>query len=534
MINKNSMRTLLIWLSGFMIPFGMNAQEWAGPDVDVCEKGTPKTLGSSDPCVDCCYNWTPVDNLSCTTCKNPTITSDKSGEYTVEVRDKFLRLIGTDKVMVNAAFANIHVTPGFMIQGSGEPVVGELLTLAPNFSENDVAWDWIGESLGCMREPDGKMVTVTPGTQYGTVTLKAVYIGDYDGECWAEKEIDVNNGVKDVWATDANSPTRTAKNGQTLVLLNEPVVKISAKPNEGGFRDGIPDWKPDAYGTHTPSPGARDFETSETPQILDGRTSQYIAGELPDGQPKVTVIRKIPLPPLPIPLSIPGMDTLDKLIKKHFKFPEADEIEPPCGTLSPFSVSLSMPALEYKIQEAEKYNSPATGNKTTFKLEASVSATGKVFHPAATKTFSVKAFGVDIFLCSRLYAELKGTLTVNMEFIKDDSLQDNSWNAGNPSLSAALDIGGMLQFIFVPPGYLISASAGIFGKFDNVFTYEDETNRLTHLLKIDPVTAKCEAKIQQEGDMGKYEDVLGGILNISKSFTLFEGKNIGPSTLHQF
>ncbi len=528
------MRIGLIWMITFLLPLAVQSQQWAGPDVEVCEQGTPKTLGSMDPCPGCCYNWTPAEGLSCTTCKNPEVNVKKKTDYTVEVRDQHLKSLGKDMVTVDVAFGNIHFTPDHLIQGSDKTVEAKLLSLSSNFNPSDIHWSLVGGDLGCMNTPIGQTSTITPGDQYGKVHVLADYMGDYDGECYAKEDLDINNGVKDVWAIDYNSPTRMAKNDETLYTLNEAPVLISAKPNEGGFKNGVPDWKPDAYGSHTPPQGAHDIEMSEDPQVLDGRTSQYIAGELPDGQPKVTVIRRIPLPEYTTSISMPGMDTLDKLIKKNFKFFNKTDVILPCGTSSPFTMSLTLPSLGIKVNESEKYNSPFLGIKQNLAIEASVSATGKLFHPTFTHLIDVHLFGYDLVMCSRLYTELTGVLMVNMEFNQNDSLPDDSWIASDPSLTASLGISGNLEFAVIPVGYLISASAKLGGKLNMIFTYVQASNKLIDQLNIDPITANLQAKIQQEGDMGKYEDVLDGLLNFSKQIVLMDKKELGPWDLYQF
>lgn len=530
------MRIGLIWMILFWMPFTLLSQQWAGPDKEVCEIGTPKTLGSSDPCPNCCYSWTPAEGLSCTTCKNPQVNVKDTTEYTVEVRDQHLKLLGTDKVIVNSAFGNIHFTPGHAIQGSDETVEAKLLTLSTAFDPHEITWDFIGDDLHALleAEDEGDIATITPGPYYGKVKIEAVYNGNYDGECKASAELDINNGVKDVWATDHNSPTRVAKNGETLILLDEGIVDISAKPNEGGFVGNIPDWKPDDYGSMTPADGLRDFPIYEMPLFAPGKISEYIAGDDPTGEPRVKVIRRKALNPTVTPLDIPGIDTLGNLIKNYFTFFKADEVTIPCGALEPFEITADVPTIEGTWAEVEKYNNTGTGTKQTFKVVAAISASGKIFHPAFTKTFSFHHLGVDLFLCSRLYAELKGSMEFNLEFKQNDSLPDPTWKPIDPTLAASFEVSGNLEFAFTPPGYLITASARMKGSLGVTFTYEQALNKITHKLKIDPITAKAEANIQQETDPGKYEDVLGGLLNKSKTIIMFEGHEFGPWDTYQF
>ncbi len=524
--------TLMIWVGLYL---SATSQQWAGPDVDVCEQGDLKQLGSNDPCIDCCYSWSPSTGLSCTDCKNPYVNAKDTTIYTVEVRDKYLRLLGRDEVKVNVVFGNIHFTPGYLIQGSEDTVEATILTLSNSFDPGEIYWNFSSDDLGCSMDvgEEGNTAWIAPGNTYGTVYIEAIYTGaNQDGMCMATAALDVNNGVKDVWAIDHTQPGRIAKNGGTLIVLNDTIVDISAKPNEGGFAPNIPDWKPDIYGSTTPSDGQANVATSEVPDLA-GKISQYIAGEEPADPPEVTVIRRTRVSPWEQPISIPGMDTLDKLIKSYFTFLDTPPIAP-CGSVAPFSLSLSLPALGYTISEVEKYNDPGLGLKKVLKIPASVTATGKIFHPAFTKTFSFHAFGVDIFLCSRLYAELTGSMEVNMEFVSSDSLPDSAWKASDPQITAGFGIGGNLEFAFLPQGYLVTASASIKSKLQVIFTYVNETSILNHKIKVDPATAILQAKIQQETDPGKFKDLLGGRLNFSKEIVLLKGGEYGPWKLHQF
>lgn len=520
----------------FMQPLTGWSQQWAGPDVEVCERGSQKQLGSDAPCVDCCYSWSPRKGLNCYDCKRPYLIEAKDPiEYTVVVYDQYLKKIGEDKVFVDLAFGNIHFTPKVLIESSDDTVQAELLVLSDDFDPQEIYWDFIGDDLGCSMNvnEEGYSAWIAPGNDYGTITVEARYLGEYEGECRAEADIDVNNGVKDVWAIDHTQPGRIAKNGDTLYVLNESRVNISAKPNEGGFKAGVPDWKADAYGSTTPMDGLDSVATFEDPALLPGRISQYIAGEAPDDPPKVTVIRRFPVPEWTQPISIPGMDTLDKFIKKYFTFFNSAPITP-CGTLDPFSLSLSLPSLEYKISEIEKYNDPNIGKKQVLKIATSISAAGKIFHPGFTKTFTFRAFGVDLFLCSRLYAELTGMFEANMEFVQNDSLPDPDWTAQSPQVTAGFGVSGNFEFAFTPPGYLLTASARIKSSIEMTFGYVSETKVLNHTLKVDPATAKLEAKLQQESDPGKFEDILGGRLNLSKTIVLIKGGTHGPYDLYQF
>lgn len=95
----------LVCVSGF-------SQQWAGPDKERCEYGDAVQIGSNDPCVDCCYSWSNPELLSCASCKNPMVIElPDNTTFSVEVRDKNLKLIGTDEVAVTLTLGIFILRP---------------------------------------------------------------------------------------------------------------------------------------------------------------------------------------------------------------------------------------------------------------------------------------------------------------------------------------------------------------------------------------------------------------------------------------
>jgi|GEM_PF-6748628 len=513
-------------------------QQWAGPPKEACgDLGV--VIGSNTPCEGCCYLWTPADDLSCTDCKNPTATPKTTKKYSVVVTDQNLRKIGSDVVEVTTAFREMKFTPDHLVQDDSEAkVMASILDKGNINSPTEISWNMVPPFLGCMLEQQGMDAEITPGPQYGKVIIKATNL-NVPG-CYVEEELPVNKGVKDVVALDLTTPAgtdRVAMTGETLYVLNDAAVQIEAISNEGGKPEGLPDWQQDTHGSHMPPDGVwLEVMNEILPELpIESKTSEYIAGELPAGNPKVTVIRKKPLVLSETPLNLLGIDTLDKLLKKYFTFLDSPEF--PCGSPAPFNIAIDIVGAKVKVSQVEKYKSPLLGTKEEVTFTAGLTASGRIYHPALTKTFEVKVFGSEtVVLCTRLYAQLTGTMEVNLPFIKSDSLEDITWNVSDPSLTAGFGVSIDLELAFHPPGYMFDLSAKAASKLEMTFTYLRAQQQIQYNLKIDPATATFKMNAKYESNPGKYEDLLPKALTkyLSKTIVIFEPITYGPWELHQF
>jgi hypothetical protein len=120
------------------------------------------------------YTWTPSQNLSCTTCPNPTATVLSSITYKLTVRNNN-GCIGQDDVHITAICAesivyipNAFVPNGgansiFRIKSAGPMMVkhfrifnrwGELIFERDNFPTNDATYGWDGRINGTLSNPD--------------------------------------------------------------------------------------------------------------------------------------------------------------------------------------------------------------------------------------------------------------------------------------------------------------------------------------------------------------------------------------------
>lgn len=512
---------LLCWTSN---SFGQN---WAGPDTTTCgELGV--VIGSNDPCEGCCYIWSPTIGLSDHTIKNPTAKPTTETIYSVTVTDANLRLKGKDEVTVGLSFGEMFFSPDYLIQSSEESIVDAvLLNQVGVNSSADILWDILAPTLGCEIEPEGTGARITPGNFYGDIIVQASKVGTPG--CIVKESLPVNNGVKDVWATDPEHTHRIAKTGETLYVISHEPVKIEAFPNPGGFAEGVPDWKPDTYGSNTPADGQSNIMISETIG-LDDVISEYIAGDEPDFKPKVTVVRMPPQETDETTLTLPVIDDLLEGLGNLLKFKDQPAIDPPCGPLYPFSMTLTTPTIKFNEQIVEKYGTPRLSRKKELALEMELAVAGRLFHPVFTKSFTSKFFNVT--LCSRLFIEATSNLAANIKIVKDPSLADSSFQAVNPEIVWGFGVGGGAEFAFQPPGYLVSAKAKISAGVKCTFTYESE--KLQAKIKVSPAVTKVEAKIQSIGNMGQFEDLGWGLGNFSRELELIPAKEFGPYVVYNF
>jgi hypothetical protein len=185
-------------------------QQWAGPDKSSCgELGV--VIGSSDPCPNCCYSWTPVEGLDDANIKNPTARPKTTTIYTVKVVGANLQAMGNDEVKVAVDFGEMVLSPEFLIQGSEESMSHVYLRKLGDVDQpSEIAWTFNGPTLGCEISPEGVDAIITPGNFYGDVTVRASKVS-VPG-CYVEGKLPVNNGVKDVFAIDADHPWPNGEN----------------------------------------------------------------------------------------------------------------------------------------------------------------------------------------------------------------------------------------------------------------------------------------------------------------------------------
>jgi len=527
-----------LWVQALSLSAQQGTQ-WAGPDTVTCgEKGV--MIGSTASCPNCCFSWTPADGLSDPKIKNPIARPKKKTTYRVVVTDANLSWKKSDEVDVDLSFGEIKFVPDHLIQGGDEFVVG---TLLKNEGNMPTSWSILGDDLGCSFVPnpgDENKATFSAGSEYGKLLVKVRK--DADGSCFFIDTLPVNNGVKDLKVIDKNTPNRFATTGQTLYLVGENpqdvVSTLIAIPNEGGFQHGIPDYKDDSFFSTTPDDGIKMQDLEETPIAaslvppIPGRISDYIAGDEPEYEPQLRVIRVLPTEdPAPIVGLITKLNEWWQAFEETFNFDDILNEEPdpgPCPALDAFEFTANF-EVSAKDVEVEKYASPELGVKHSATIDAGINVGGKVYHPYFTRHKVVAGFGV----CSELYVGVTYGNTLHLGFSADESLPDDSWTLNDPQFEMAFT--GTIAFRAVLIGEAIgynleasgSSSLGINGYLD----YKVATKQIVAYAKIQPVTIKLEAVLLSETDMGKFEPLFK---LPSKEVVLYKGYVTDPSILHTF
>ncbi len=510
------------------------AQQWAGPDTVSCgDKGV--MIGSSDPCPDCCYVWTPKEGLDNPNAKNPIARPKHETTYKVVVTDANLSWKKTDEVKVGLSFGEIHFVPDHLVQGTEEIVLAKLVNNDENFS---TTWSFEGDDLGCTLEPnsnDENKATLTPGSEYGKLLVRVS--NQSDTACYFTDTLPVNSGVKDLRVIDLNNPNRIANTGETLYLIsNDPVewkANLIAIPNEGGFANGIPDYKQDTYLTPLPIDG-EDNQIVEDVATVVGKQSDYIAGETFNDPPYVSIVRKIPVESTSgLPALAQNLVNFWQDLEESLNFDDVDFNAPggpptnACPDTSPFTFEGNF-GVVMKETEVEKYGDPSMGIKEDCSIDLGVNIAGRIFHPQFTRHFVVAGVGV----CSEVYAELGLVATLHLSMTADESLENSDWMLNSPQIE--IGVSGAVGFnavLLSGTGFNLQASGSAAVSLKGFLDFNVAARKIVASSKLLPVTLKLEAVIVNENNMGEFEPLFN---LLSKEVVIYKGFTSNPLTLYQF
>ena len=530
MINRKTMHRIIVVLLFYVWISELSAQTtWAGPDTASCgNKGV--MIGSMDPCSSCCYSWTPVDGLSDPKIKNPIAKPRTKTTYTVVVTDENLSWKQTDAVEVDLDFGEIHFVPDHLEQGSTEIVLGRLLN---NKYDSPTTWSFDGPDLDCMIEPsigDEDLATFHAGDRYGKLRVKVTK--DSDPACFFIETLPVNSGVKDLIVVDPQHTGRTASTGDTLYLVGHGDVQLIAVPNEGGFDEGIPDYKPDQHGSNLPEDGVR-IQTVTDDTDIAGNVSDYIAGDLPYNEPQITVVR--------VTNSTNTTDLSGSFVnivnwwENLFNFSFITDGYGPnqpygssCPPQSPPIAAAMALSVAKKETPVEKYNSPALGEKQEYVLDMGVTVTGRLYHPYFTRHAVIAGIG----FCRQLYCGMTYSNNFNIGVSKDESQANGDWKLDNPQVEFGLSGEvGFTAAIVSGTGYNLEGSGSATAGMKVVLGYDVGPKNLFGQFKLTPTTVKIEAKLVNETNMGETQPLFN---LLSKEVLLFEGKDFPPIILYTF
>lgn len=474
-----------------------HGQNWAGPDTTTCgELGV--IIGSNTPCEECCYLWTPSAGLSDNRVKNPVAKPGTTTIYTVEVTDKNLRSKGSDQVVVELDFAEMKFSKDFLLQGSEEMATVELLKKNGIDSPSQITWKILPDSLNCGIEAQGLGAKITAGDRYGTITVEASK-NSVPG-CKTKGTLNINNGVKDVIASDPDSPGRKASQGQTLSVVDQTSVLIKAIPNPVGFATGVPDWKQDSYGSSHLTDGQAEGMVSK-PHGLDGNYAEYIAGDSPEFNPKVGVKRftNVEFAWNPSPQIEEFMDYIKTKLKFAKYDDEGGDVLIPCGSGELFSIEPTGLDYVFKKSIVEKYNSPDTALKTEAAIETGFQVSGNVYHPYFTRNFYL---GI-VTVCSKLWMGASTGITLALNGSADPSRMDPGWQLDNAQIKVPLKLSSGAQVVALTMGWEahVSATFSVSAELIAEFTFSDK--KLNGFLETKPAWASIESQVNKISDINQ-------------------------------
>lgn len=430
---------LLTWAQG------MNAQNWAGPDTTICQSNGV-VLGTNETPDEYCFHWSPATGLSDITAKRPFAQPDKTTEYTlVAIGPDFSNKV-VDKVKVTVATGGVVLAPSFTEPDGRVNQAHAHLTSKPGGAV--VIWSIEGPDYGCV------INSTTGNISYcnspGEVTIRATISGDED--CYAEGTFLVNVGVKQVYAIDAQHPTRKATEGGTLHLVGHNDVKLKAIPNDGeSFGDEQPDWTGSTV--LPPTPYVEEWIHDE------GLPLQL---HIEAGGKTVNVQRH-----QPNQVSVGGFShtliTLFNAVKNFIKPPESvtkgHQFKPNAtSACSPYSAKFDH-NIAFKSVDCERFNSPELGVLRTLEGEISAKVTGKICFP-----FPWSSPPNPVFVWSS-YIVAEGGAAFGISAAYDESKEyPAEWRpkqAFTATSSLKLGVGGEAGLLL--PGDVFGITGSIFG-----------------------------------------------------------------------
>jgi|WetSurMetagenome_2_1015567.scaffolds.fasta_scaffold70723_2 hypothetical protein len=422
----------------------LSAQEWAGPDKNICE-GAGTTLGLDSAPNNYCYNWSPSTGLSSTTDKRPMAHPDKTTEYTlVAIGPNFSNKV-VDKVKVTVETGGVVLTPTYTQPDSSVNQSHAHLTIKT--AGVTYKWSIVGDDKGCqINENTGN---ISYCHQIGDVKVR---VKDADNpDCFADGTLRVNVGVKELFAIDNANPTRKASNGDTLHLVGINAVKLKAIPNSGeSFGDDQPDWT----GSTVLPPNPHDAEwvndagTPTSLTITAGQKNVYVSRET-TGEISAGVIAQ----------SLSTIfNRLKELVKPTPGLTPGNTFDPGQTTAClPFSAEI-IPTISYKKAPVNRKDSPKSGYAWTIEGDIKAEITGRVCFPPPYSAVPNPVFVWSTYVIG----QGAGKLTMNMVY--DESVNyPGKWvsNGLNFVTEFKLGVGGEIAVLL--PGNLFGITGSLFG-----------------------------------------------------------------------
>ncbi len=482
---------IIFLLLGLVFP--LKAQLFdAGPDRTICS-GTGTDLGTNAEIPSSwCITWSPAEGLDDIHSARPHATPKKDTRYVATVLTDSWESISTDDVLIKVGFGVIKFSPAYLEQGSNHTVQA---TVTINPDHEPVTWAFAGASKGCAL--DTMTGIITPGNEYGTITMKA-FKTNHPG-CKATEDININEGTKDVEARDFAHSGRVAKGGvDTLYLIAESAANITAIPNESGFTDGSPYWYDDGN-EHVILPEDGDPEYFYN-TVASGDTAIFIAGSDVGGYEPKVIVCTLNYSELSIDLGavVLGFKDRFKQINEFLK----KNIAKRYPAIPNLSVEVNIGSMKYKKGRAEKYNNPGWDYKYTFEAGGSAKLSGKIFHPEFTGSLDLNLFGLS--LSSELYIEPFFESSFTGSVIKDPSISNPDWNFLNPvKASVTGGVRGVFNIIGTGANYKITGGFNLAAKLTADLTFNTQTGELRIKFTLAPLQGNTKIGVEKLTDPKK-------------------------------
>lgn len=505
---------IFILIVGLMLPLLGSTQgaDYAGENTTACQ-GAGAMIGNAGV-TDVCYTWEPADGLneSDLHSQSPIVHPQHTTEYTVHVTGTNYSFSATDRVKVTVDFGGLVITPSYIdLSGPLTEQAQAVLTINDfQGSSSDISWSILNAgTTGCVISSEG---VISNCSQSGTVKVRATN-EEFPG-CYAEKDLEINGGIKDVTATDIANPDRVAHHDGTLYLVGSAAAKITATPNDdSSFPSGQPEW----MGPYTPPAGGVTFNTP----ALEPGTYEFEAGVI---DPKQISVIDLGEDATTLQFSLESQLLLDMLNLMKGNTVEKD-LDPFCSPPLDFDLNAfaSMKA-SYKSSNAIKYKDPGYDEKLEVSIEIPALAfEGCMFFPCCSGGAN---FGVaSAFYFTYFKAGLG--LSISAAGAKDPSTATPDWafTSLSGAVSGNLEAGLRLE-VNVPSGFGALGQANLSTEAKLECRYSPSPDKIEWNASWGGLVGKVS--------LGIWYLSMDNIIEVSKQKNFINGREVGWKTLYTF
>ncbi len=452
----------------------LHGQNWAGPDQALCGSTEGATIGLENAPSQYCYSWSPLEGIQGSPHEARIVVKPEvPTTYSVTVTGSNFSFRQVDEVEVDVDFGGVEFDPSFAFPDGESAQSTAYLTNNPD--DHPFTWSIVEEAPsnhGCTIDPSTGDISGCIGS--GEITVRATR--DEFPQCKAENTFRINQGVKDVTATDISTDNgkRVAKSGQILTLVGRNGARFEAIPNDNetfGPNDITWAGSPDA-----PTSGVTTWVSDQgTPQDL------YITAN-----DKAVLIERRPVVEHSLGNPIGTFLQMVELAVSKFKPVKNDqEISQHGSCLPPLQVPPPSGDFNYKYENTNKYNSPDEGIKSTIEGFVAASVTGKLCFPPPYSS-PPNPFGYYF-----TYAFMSGTVKIVATGVKDEGAPgEPAWDWGTLAGEGELKIGLGAQGGFYV-GSLINIIGSITGSAALTLSAQWNSPHIEGKYKLEPLIVEC-------------------------------------------